>query len=117
MYYPVITSYSIHYTKLYDKGISEGVANSILVKLNQIGSVTETLEAVNLAHKNSYTSIISHRSGETEDVFIADLAVALNTGLIKTGSASVITSYSIHYTKLYEHSFGQEKHSGKIHWA
>lgn len=70
------------------KGISEGVANSILVKLNQIGSVTETLEAVNLAHKNSYTSIISHRSGETEDVFIADLAVALNTGLIKTGSAS-----------------------------
>lgn len=70
------------------KGIKEGVANSILVKLNQIGSVTETLEAINLAHTNSYTSIISHRSGETEDVFIADLAVALNTGLIKTGSAS-----------------------------
>jgi enolase len=70
------------------KGIKEGVANSILVKLNQIGSVTETMEAVNLAHTNSYTSIISHRSGETEDVFIADLAVALNTGLIKTGSAS-----------------------------
>lgn len=70
------------------KGIKTGVANSILVKLNQIGSVTETLEAVNLAHKNTYTSIISHRSGETEDVFIADLSVALNTGLIKTGSAS-----------------------------
>ena len=70
------------------KGIKDGVANSILVKLNQIGSVSETLEAINLAHKNSYTSIISHRSGETEDVFIADLAVALNTGLIKTGSAS-----------------------------
>lgn len=70
------------------KGIKDGVANSILVKLNQIGSVTETLEAINLAHTNSYTSIISHRSGETEDVFIADLAVALNTGLIKTGSAS-----------------------------
>ncbi len=70
------------------KGIKSGVANSILVKLNQIGSVSETLEAVNLAHSNTYTSIISHRSGETEDVFIADLAVALNTGLIKTGSAS-----------------------------
>jgi enolase len=70
------------------KGINNGVANSILVKLNQIGSVSETIEAVNLAHNNSYTSIISHRSGETEDVFIADLAVALNTGLIKTGSAS-----------------------------
>jgi enolase len=70
------------------KGIKDGVANSILVKLNQIGSVSETLEAINLAHTNSYTSIISHRSGETEDVFIADLAVALNTGLIKTGSAS-----------------------------
>jgi enolase len=70
------------------KGIKDGVANSILVKLNQIGTVTETLEAINLAHTNSYTSIISHRSGETEDVFIADLAVAMNTGLIKTGSAS-----------------------------
>lgn len=70
------------------QGIQKGVGNSILVKLNQIGSVSETLEAVNLAHSNSYTSIISHRSGETEDVFIADLAVALNTGLIKTGSAS-----------------------------
>jgi len=70
------------------KGIKEGVANSILVKLNQIGTVSETIEAVNMAHSNAYTSIISHRSGETEDVFIADLAVALNTGLIKTGSAS-----------------------------
>ncbi|MBN2778002.1 MAG: phosphopyruvate hydratase [Bacteroidales bacterium] len=70
------------------KGITDGVANSILIKLNQIGTVSETLEAINLAHKNSYTSVISHRSGETEDVFIADLAVALNTGLIKTGSAS-----------------------------
>ncbi|MDD2635398.1 MAG: phosphopyruvate hydratase [Bacteroidales bacterium] len=70
------------------KGIKTKTANSILIKLNQIGSVTETIEAVNLAHRNSYTSVISHRSGETEDVFIADLAVALNTGLIKTGSAS-----------------------------
>jgi enolase len=70
------------------KGIKENAANSILIKLNQIGSVTETIEAINLAHKNAFTSVISHRSGETEDVFIADLAVAMNTGLIKTGSAS-----------------------------
>ncbi len=70
------------------KGIKTQTANSILIKLNQIGTVTETIEAINLAHRNSYTSVISHRSGETEDVFIADLAVALNTGLIKTGSAS-----------------------------
>jgi len=69
------------------KGISSGVANSILIKLNQIGTVTETINTVQLATKNSYTSIISHRSGETEDTTIADLAVALNTGLIKTGSA------------------------------
>lgn len=70
------------------KGINEGVANSILVKVNQIGSLTETIDAVNLATKNSYTNIMSHRSGETEDVTIADLAVALNSGQIKTGSAS-----------------------------
>lgn len=69
------------------KGIKKGVANSILVKVNQIGTLTETIEAVNMAYRNSYTAIISHRSGETEDVTIADLAVALNTGLIKTGSA------------------------------
>ncbi|MDW3646107.1 MAG: phosphopyruvate hydratase [Bacteroidia bacterium] len=70
------------------KGIDMGVANSILVKVNQIGSLTETIEAVQLATKNSYTNIISHRSGETEDTTIADLAVALNSGQIKTGSAS-----------------------------
>jgi enolase len=70
------------------KGISMNVANSILVKVNQIGSLTETIEAVELAKRNSYTSVISHRSGETEDTTIADLAVALNTGQIKTGSAS-----------------------------
>jgi enolase len=69
------------------QGIEKGVANSILIKLNQIGSVTETINTVQLATQNSYTSIISHRSGETEDTTIADLAVALNTGLIKTGSA------------------------------
>ncbi|MEM7368991.1 MAG: phosphopyruvate hydratase [Bacteroidota bacterium] len=70
------------------KGIDMGVANSILVKVNQIGSLTETIEAVSLATRNSYTNVISHRSGETEDTTIADLAVALNSGQIKTGSAS-----------------------------
>ena len=69
-------------------GIEKGIANSILVKLNQIGSVSETLDAINMAHANGMTAITSHRSGETEDTFIADLAVALNTGFIKTGSAS-----------------------------
>jgi enolase len=70
------------------KGINEGVANSILVKVNQIGSLTETINAVNMAHRAGYTSVMSHRSGETEDTTIADLAVALNCGQIKTGSAS-----------------------------
>ncbi|MBG0781473.1 MAG: phosphopyruvate hydratase [Bacteroidales bacterium] len=69
-------------------GIDKGVANSILVKVNQIGTLTETIDAVNMAYRNAYTAVISHRSGETEDTTIADLAVALNTGLIKTGSAS-----------------------------
>ena len=69
-------------------GIDQGVANSILIKVNQIGSLTETIDAVNLATRNSYKSVMSHRSGETEDNTIADLAVALNTGQIKTGSAS-----------------------------
>ena len=75
-------------TERLSKGIKNGVANSILIKVNQIGTLTETIDAVAMASNNSYTSIISHRSGETEDVTIADLAVALNTGLIKTGSAS-----------------------------
>jgi enolase len=70
------------------QGIDQGIANSILVKVNQIGSLTETISAVNLAKRNSYTSIMSHRSGETEDNTIADLAVALNCGQIKTGSCS-----------------------------
>ncbi|MCQ2306564.1 MAG: phosphopyruvate hydratase [Bacteroidales bacterium] len=69
-------------------GIDRNVANSILVKVNQIGSLTETISAVNLAYRNQYTAVMSHRSGETEDTTIADLAVALNTGEIKTGSAS-----------------------------
>ncbi|HLP33608.1 MAG TPA: phosphopyruvate hydratase [Bacteroidia bacterium] len=74
--------------KRLQKGIEKGVANSILVKVNQIGTLTETIDAVNLATRNSYTNIMSHRSGETEDTTIADLAVALNSGQIKTGSAS-----------------------------
>ncbi|RUM34536.1 MAG: phosphopyruvate hydratase, partial [Desulfobulbus sp.] len=75
-------------TTILAKGIKRKVANSILIKLNQIGSLTETLDAVEMAHRAGYTSIISHRSGETEDVTIADLAVALNTGQIKTGAPS-----------------------------
>ena len=75
-------------SKRLQMGIDKGVANSILVKVNQIGTLTETIDAVNLAYRNSYTAVISHRSGETEDTTIADLAVALNTGQIKTGSAS-----------------------------
>ncbi len=74
--------------KLLQRGIEEGIANSILIKLNQIGTVTETLEAIDLARRYGYTSVISHRSGETEDAFIADLAVATGVGQIKTGSAS-----------------------------
>ena len=69
-------------------GIDKGIANSILIKVNQIGTLTETINAVDLATRHAYTSVISHRSGETEDTTIADLSVALNTGLIKTGSAS-----------------------------
>ncbi len=69
-------------------GIQKGIANSILIKVNQIGTLTETLDAIEMAHKNSYTAVISHRSGETEDVTIADLAVATNAGQIKTGSMS-----------------------------
>ncbi len=75
-------------TKRLSRGIKEKAANSILIKVNQIGTLTETINAVQMASINSFTSVISHRSGETEDTTIADLAVALNTGLIKTGSAS-----------------------------
>jgi enolase len=70
------------------QGIDKRVANSILIKVNQIGSVSETLDAIDLARRNGYTSVISHRSGESEDTFIADLAVATGAGQIKTGSAS-----------------------------
>jgi enolase len=74
--------------EIFAKGIDEGIANSILIKLNQIGTLTETLEAIELAKRSGYTAIISHRSGETEDTTIADVAVATNSGLIKTGSLS-----------------------------
>src|SRR5262245_40363888 len=74
--------------KFLRKGIEQGVANSILVKVNQIGSLTETLDAVALAQENKYTAVISHRSGETEDATIADISVATNAGQIKTGSLS-----------------------------
>ena len=70
------------------QGINNKVANAVLIKMNQVGTLSETLEAVQLASKHAYKSIISHRSGETEDTSIADLAVALNTGQIKTGSVS-----------------------------
>jgi len=75
-------------TERLSRGIEEGIANSILIKVNQIGSVSETLDAIDMARRNSYTAVISHRSGETEDTFIADLAVATGAGQIKTGSAS-----------------------------
>ncbi len=75
-------------TERLQRGIDEKIANSILIKVNQIGTLTETIESVNLATRHAYTSVISHRSGETEDTTIADLSVALNTGQIKTGSAS-----------------------------
>ncbi len=70
------------------RGIEEGTANSILIKLNQIGTVTETIRAIELGRRHGYTSVVSHRSGETEDAFIADFTVGLGTGQIKTGSAS-----------------------------
>ncbi len=70
------------------RGIDEGIANSILIKVNQIGTLTETIDSIQLANRNNYTAVTSHRSGETEDATIADLAVAMSTGQIKTGSAS-----------------------------
>jgi len=70
------------------KGIEKGCANSILIKVNQIGTLSETLDAIEMAHRNGYTSVTSHRSGETEDATIADIAVATNSGQIKTGSLS-----------------------------
>ena len=74
--------------KIFQKGIDRGIANAILIKLNQIGTVTETLDCIEMANQVGYTTVISHRSGETEDTFIADLVVAVNSGQIKTGSLS-----------------------------
>jgi enolase len=75
-------------TERLGRGIESGVANSILIKVNQIGTITETLDAIEMAHRSGYTSVISHRSGETEDTTIASLAVATSSGQIKTGSLS-----------------------------
>jgi enolase len=75
-------------TKIFSEGIKRHIANAVLIKLNQIGTVSETVDCIHLAYKNDYKAVISHRSGETEDTFISDLSVALNTGQIKTGSAS-----------------------------
>jgi enolase len=75
-------------TEIIKKGIEKGIANSVLIKLNQIGTLTETIEAIEMTKRAGYTAVVSHRSGETEDPAIADLAVAMNTGFIKTGSAS-----------------------------
>jgi enolase len=74
--------------EIFAKGIEQGVANSILIKLNQIGTVTETLDAIEMAKQAGYTTVVSHRSGETEDTFISDLVVGVNGGQIKTGSMS-----------------------------
>jgi enolase len=74
--------------KIFARGISEGIGNAILIKLNQIGTVSETIEALEMARKAGYAAIVSHRSGETEDAFIADFVVAMGSGQIKTGSAS-----------------------------
>ena len=75
-------------TKIIKRGIEQGIANSVLIKLNQIGTLTETIDAIEMTKKAGYTAVVSHRSGETEDTTIADLVVGCNTGLIKTGSTS-----------------------------
>lgn len=99
------------------RGINEKAGNSILVKVNQIGTLTETLEAIELAKRNSFTTIISHRSGETEDTTIADIAVATNAGQIKTGSASR-TDRIAKYNQLLriEEQLGKKARYGKEVW-
>ena len=86
--FKIILPFFVTNIKRLQEGIDKGTANSILVKLNQIGTLTETLNAINLAKKNNYSCIISHRSGETEDTTISDLSVATSVGQIKTGSLS-----------------------------
>jgi len=104
-------------TELLQKGIEEGAANSILIKLNQIGTVSETLEAIELGRRYGYTSIISHRSGETEDTFIADLAVATGAGQIKTG-APARSDRVAKYNQLLriEEQLGDRAHYGAAFW-
>jgi enolase len=102
-------------TERLQEGIDKKVANSILIKVNQIGTLTETINAVKLAYNNGYTAVISHRSGETEDTTIADLAVALNTGMIKTGSAcrtERICKYN-QLLRIEENLYGAGKYLGK----
>lgn len=104
-------------TKRLERGIQEKSGNSILVKVNQIGTLTETLEAIELAKRNCFTTIISHRSGETEDTTIADIAVATNAGQIKTGSASR-TDRIAKYNQLLriEEKLGKKARYGKEVW-
>jgi len=102
-------------SKRLQKGIADGVANSILIKLNQVGTLSETMDTIELAKTDSYTTVISHRSGETEDAFIADLAVASNAGQIKTGSASRtdrIAKYN-QLLRIEEELGGQAKYAGR----
>lgn len=101
--------------EIFKKGISQNIGNAILIKLNQIGSVSETIEVINLAKKNGYASIISHRSGETEDSFIADLAVATNVGAIKTGAparSERLAKYN-QLLRIEEELAGRSKYSGE----
>ncbi len=100
---------------IFSRGIKQGIANSILIKLNQIGTLTETLDAIELARRSGYTAIISHRSGETEDTTIADVAVATNTGLIKTGSLSR-TDRVAKYNQLLRIEEERVGESGSVSW-
>ena len=106
-------------TEIFSRGIKQGIANAILIKLNQIGSVTETVDAIEMARKAGYKSIISHRSGETEDTFIADLAVATAAGQIKTGSASRtdrIAKYN-QLLRIEEELGASARFNGKAPWS
>ena len=97
------------------EGIMSGAGNSILIKVNQIGTLTDTLDAIELAHKNGYTAVVSHRSGETEDTTIADIAVAVNAGQIKTGAPSR-TDRTAKYNRLLriEEELGSQAEYGNL---